>query len=205
MKERPIIFSPDMVRAILDGRKTQTRRVIRFKKWPDCPVIEMTEHNGFKGEPANIQRWTADHQAKKSILIEQNIKCPYGLLGDRLWVREAYGWAYDEQEKAFCVYRATADGIAVQSRWHASIHMPRTLSRITLEITDVRVERLRQISDEDCLAEGITKQVHIMGMMDTISLNQGGFFSLWNSIQGKKYPWESNPWVWVICFKWVKP
>ncbi len=164
MKERPIMFTGPMVRAILDGRKTQTRRVIRPQpRWVGDPGIP------FRTEDAD----------PKGI-----IQCPYGKPGDQLWVRET--WAPNEGDvlagKAF--YRA--DNNTIVERWRPSIHMPRWASRITLEITKVRVERLQDISEEDAKAEG--------------SAYRTEFRDIWRSIYGDG-SWAHNPWVWVIEFR----
>ena len=166
MKERPIIFSTPMVKAILDGRKTQTRRVIK-----DQPPLSM-----------------------RDMFKPKNLKCPYGQVGDRLWVRETFkpyncmgGFAYK------------ADGdLSTGFPWKPSIHMPRGASRITLEITESRAERLQDISEEDAKAEGVKC------CPNAVSDYKHHFMILWDSINGKKYPWDSNPWVWVISFKVVR-
>ena len=208
MKERPIIFNSDMVRAILDGRKTQTRRIVKPQ-----PTVEI-----------KYREYLAVVDGKK-------IKCPYGAPGDRLWVREAFCVVDDREfsgdvdeapEGAVWVdYRATPryappdvaypagwenDPIdAEHLTWRPSIHMPRWASRITLEITNVRVERLQEISEEDCLAEGM-RPFDPTSKLDQVFSDltpQDKFSALWDSINGKRAPWESNPWCWVTEFKKV--
>lgn len=211
-KERPIIFSGSMVRAILDGRKTQTRRVIKniVEGSGGWPSFSKGRHHGNMVKPKY---------------------CPYGLPGDRLWVRETYaihqtvdhirrpdGRAFSEVSDGCAAYRAdghdtvedlrshikvmgdmSLEAIEIQGdRWRPSIHMPRWASRITLEVTDVRVERVQEIetSPEDMLAEGVTAvteaAVHLAFE----------FRKLWDSINAKRgFGWDVNPWVWVVSFK----
>jgi hypothetical protein len=190
MKERPIIFSAEMVRAILDGRKTQTRRAI--KPQPTGGVLGL--------------RW--DHDMGKPSWIDPHgcpVKCPYGRPGDRLWVREAFGFSrqdddINEVERVVC-YKAGAPwysilndkseslvhsgyGRKVQpnhfvhhpARWKSSIHMPRWASRITLEIKSVRVERLQDISESDARAEGVRRNWtgdDLKGFAGTRDYNEG--------------------------------
>ncbi len=187
-----------MVRAILDGRQTQTRRIV--KPQPSEHVTGGTYNwNG----PLPFMNMPID------CILDA---CPYGLPGDRLWVRET--WTPVLQNAAL-VFRA--DGHSEESlKWKPSIHMPRRLSRITLEITAVRVERLQDITEEDAIAEGIERQGG--GFVDytvkSRSSNQptakASYSTLWDSINAKStaaairgdaHPWESNPWVWVVEFK----
>lgn len=195
MKERPIIFNSEMVRAILYGRKTQTRRIVKPQPIgiPDgayCdPYNKNCEHFTF---------WTKDN---KMCLPLGNVKikgketahwkCPYGHPGDRLWVRETFststkGW----------IYKADGHDLsrALSTRWKPSIHMPRWASRITLEITNVRVERLQNISEEDARAEGWISK--------TLCSPYTWYRDLWKSVYGEE-SWNSNPWIWVIEFKRV--
>ncbi|HFF8969403.1 hypothetical protein [Serratia marcescens] len=177
MKERPVIFNGEMVRAILDGRKTQTRRALNWKRQP---YTEMAER-----DDGSLWPWAEDGERGGDIWFS----CPFGEVGDRLWVRETFGDCGNR-----LVYRAdTEDGAASQvKRWVPSIHMPRWASRITLEITGVRVERLQDISEADAIAEGGTKHFNI-----------DWFGPLWASIYGVD-SWNSNPWVWVIEFRRVE-
>lgn len=181
MKERPILFSGPMVRAILDGRKTQTRRIVKPQPTNDyvtfmplsSELVGVTKHGG----PIDNRGW---------------LHCPYGKTGDRLWVRET--WCPDVEPYTF---RYKADGGEPLERWRPSIHMPRWASRITLEVVSVRVERLQDISEEDALAEGIT-----LVERGTSPVDQ--FNKLWESINGPG-SWEANPWVWVVSFKRIEP
>jgi hypothetical protein len=179
VRERPILFSGPMVRAILEGRKTQTRRIIN-PKWWRCL------------DPENEQ----DRIAALSM-------CPYGQPGDRLWVRETWAMMPDcHPVDSYPVYRATDPGWDDSNsglRWRPSIHMPRWASRITLEITCVRVERLCEISDEDAIAEGITEQEAEDPTYDG-SQPAWAFMTLWDSINGFG-SWAANPFVWVVEFQ----
>ena len=187
--ERPILFSGPMVRAILDGRKTMTRRVVKKQPpdgwdracWFRAPVMGWT----YRPEPAD--EW-------------HTVKCPYGQTSDRLWVRETWCDGYTGTADPY-LYRATYKGGANYT-WKPSIHMPRKASRITLEVVGVRVERLQEISEDDAFAEGVSDKVNPNEEDYTLSAEEV-FEKLWDSINGKKHPWDSNPWVWVVEFKRV--
>ncbi len=235
VKERPILFSGPMVRAILDGRKTQTRRIMKpqppsikavydatgtdFKlaraTWMDCPrewhicgpVGVVCELAGLK----NAYHWT----------------CPYGAVGDRLYVREA-GWI--DPAKEFFAYRASPQiaydlhgGGLIQSdedvetitakldkTWKRSpsIHMPRWASRIKLAVESVRSERVQDISEKDALAEGIPKDSRKKAMTPNGFVRcdwpQWSFHQLWDSINAKRgYGWVRDPWVWALGFNQI--
>lgn len=197
MKERPIIFSGQMVRAILNGTKTQTRRVINDQAWRAA--------RGFDdGWPV------ARHPDMPSTWYR--VRCPYGVRGNRLWVRETWshtgkgvGTIGDARDARMAmnghpVYRA--DGERLGFSWWPSIHMPSEFSRITLEITGVRVERLQDISHDDALAEGVEEFDGPIALKDQrLTLHQHAFANIWDAVNGKRHPWDSNPWVWVIEFK----
>lgn len=212
VKERGIIFSGEMVRAILDGRKTQTRRVVKWKMWPGMPVESVEAHHiPFTDSPANECSWTADHAEGGAIYVEQDIRCPYGLVGDRLWVRETWGEDYvgsslestGSQGQLLCgpkaevVYRADGHTMSdVSTGWKSPIHMFRWASRLALEITDVRVQRLHEISARACLDEGVTIREGEGGLVTR------AFRRTWDTLNAKRgYSWESDPWVWAITFK----
>lgn len=201
MTSRPILFSAPMVRALLDGTKTQTRRKIALDG--DLKFI-------------NYQH-TDDWQVRKNGLIEGQIICPYGKIGDELWVRETWqafrrtSHEYDEWEvmrspkdrhdyEFSPVYRA--DEKIFPDRWLPAIHMPREFSRITLEITGVKVERLQNISEEDAKAEG-AEPVLVPPDGGSRPFTQG-FMELWERINGPE-SWAANPWVFAISFKRVTP
>ncbi len=182
-----MIFNAEMVRAILDGRKTQTRRMLTPRQ------LEMIGYAAQAGECYPLESGL-QHANSQSYYQEW---CPFGAVGDRIWVRETFG---DCGERL--VYRAdTDDGATCKvKRWTPSIHMPRWASRITLEITDVRVERLASISDEDAGKEGYPADPSPFGG----SMDKWLWFrQLWDGI----YPDQSlkhNPWVWVIKFKRIE-
>jgi len=206
MKERPILFKTEMVRAILDGRKTQTRRVI--KPQPPCGLGKLDV-----SEPI----WTYTES-------DREWRCPYGQIGDRSWVREAWGVGsfYDKfapreiPELGTPFYRADNNPRSeVVKKWRPSIFMPRWASRITLEITDVRIERVQDISEADAKAEGIFQsgahgayapRYYEAWIGDRCISNESGvyvFRCLWDSINAKRgYSWDSNPFVWVVTFDW---
>ena len=198
IRERPILFSGPMVRAILEGRKTQTRRVVK----PDPEYI-------LDGE--NFPDGSVDCG-----YVWKFPKCPYGTPGDLLWVRETwctspayYKWKPSDLPVGFPIwYRAEADDD--ESRWRPSIFMPRWASRITLEIVDVRVERLKDISEKDSRAEGIFETPRdpgfeswsTHGMRDYYATPRRAFKALWDSINAKRgYGWDTNHWVWVVEFR----
>jgi len=215
--ERPILFSTLMVRAILAGTKTQTRRVVRGLA-TDATNVRMCSHY-IKCDARPVSGRVSDR-----------ILCPYGTVGDRLWVRETFYCDHfrypdapiDEMSKLL-EYRADHEcrnweaGCPCRdeygrSSWRSSRFMPRWASRITLEVTGVRVERVQCISPEDAAAEGTP------GVIGPLRVNSGppaesflsatyGFMQLWNAINGKRAgaAWADNPWVWVVSFRRVQP
>lgn len=205
MEERPILFSGPMVRAILEGRKTQTRRVVKPQFEGETPLADLYLSGKWDKRP----------------------RCPYGKPGDRLWVRETWRpWHETDHECGcgeHCDCRRTpptkvcfkANGLEIQPedralgvKWRPSIHMPRSASRITLEVVDVRVGRIESITEEDAKAEGAI--YHSMGGWQHYEGSplyrtaRGSFLHLWEKINGDE-SLLSNPWVWVIEFKQVKP
>lgn len=236
MKERGMIFNAEMVRAILDGRKTQTRRPI---KWKQTRFTEI-------GEREDGSKWPWSEDAEHACDFWH--PCPFGAVGDRIWVRET--WATLGNEDGCCVdwegnlckgdersaariYRASCEqrpgdyGLwsipddaywkphtkehKFEGAWRPSIHMPRWASRILLEITDVRVERLNAISEEDATAEGVPPAGSLLPDYPGTFLTPKGDFAtakvafqrLWESIYGEE-SWKANGWVWVISFKRVE-
>ncbi len=210
-KERPILFSGPMIRAILDGRKTQTRRVVKPQPPADHPFPQPCVNDGYwwndsKDDHDDVSFWPT---------YSTCLPCPYGKPGDRLWVREA--WAVvphvtDNGPK----HRAKGDGTGVTWRadwnanpsgfkWKPSIHMPRWASRITLEITGVRVERLGDISEADAIAEGcgVYSEGEWLNHVECGITRVQRFHELWESINGPE-SWAANPWVWVIEFQKVE-
>jgi hypothetical protein len=187
--ERPILFSAQMVQAILRNQKTQSRRVI--KPQPEW----VNDHLGGRWKFASFAwGWDAQPQPVSTIVYH----CPYGQPGDRLWVRET--WAQHEiGGETHTFYRADSapDGDGI--RWRPSIFMPRNLSRITLEVTGVRVERVQDIDTHDVPKEGVSAYGGSLAGADAW---RATFAELWDSINAKRgHSWESNPFVWVIEFK----
>ena len=261
MKYRPILFSGEMVRAVLDGRKTQTRRVIKPAfgepdKWgvwgsesePSQGYFILCHEDG--GEPnyelvknctcgwANNPDWTHDDLCKTQICEpckrppknpnsypERVVRCPYGSPDDRLWVREAFQIVGRNYQPTTHITKSLPAGCEVLYRqrdergwlefehpsepflWRPSIHMPRCASRITLEVVSVRVERLQEITVDDCIAEGVHHLVPC-GFNEYGDVNAyAAFRDLWDSINSKprkdgtNISWSANPWVWVVEFK----
>lgn len=181
MKEHPILFSAPMVKAILEGRKTMTRRVIK----PQPKIIHDVYNDGTI-------------ETEQLFRNKTRLKCPYGQAGDRLWVRETYLTFVCQP---IC-YKADGYLKLETEKWHPSIFMPRWASRITLEITNIRVERVWGIrrDKKNWIAEGYTKPFE--GTITWALEADRWFAKLWDSINAKRgYSWESNPWVWVIEFK----
>ncbi|HCE6800507.1 TPA: hypothetical protein NHO84_001259 [Pseudomonas aeruginosa] len=205
-RERPILFNDQMVRAILEGRKTVTRRAVK--------------DTGFYAIDAAIHGNEVALREREAL----STRCPFGQPGDRLWVREAWqgplisdeeqaanqSWWKDMtkfQDQAHCAYRASGDNNEYvdpdgyfHCKWKPSIHMPRWASRILLEITAVRVERLQDITPNQCIAEGAwrEKDKELGRGQEAIA----AFADLWRSTGGD---WDANPWVWVVEFKRVTP
>lgn len=208
MKERPILFSGEMVRAILEGRKTQTRRVV---KWAgrDYSQYENLVAVSLENYPhAHASETTGIGIPSEGGVVQIMGKCPYGKPGDRLWVRETtyaplIGQSHVMQVNEGLLYAADVAHRPSHYKTVSSIHMPRWASRITLEIVSVRVERLQDISANDARAEGVFCPEALYAQNGE-SAPVAVFYDLWESINGKTHPWESNPWVWVIEFKVVK-
>lgn len=208
MKLRPILFNGAMVRALLDGSKTQTRRAVKSVALDWIEKYKFTPE--FVADPANML-------------------CKFGGAGDQLWVRETWQyydwtedgipcirfaadnqtmWAANADESAVAQWEILSapenyniDNRARDRKWRPSIHMPRWASRIALEITSVRVERLNVISEADARAEGI--DIAECVMEPTLLAGKAVFRRLWEAINGEG-SWEANPWVWVIEFKRVE-
>lgn len=195
MKERGMIFNAEMVRAILDGRKTQTRRPVKF------PVHDK-----------NLGCELAGNELAGELSAGNYLNSAFGRPGDCIWVRETWN-----KYGGLLTYRADHDWIddmrketVCTAKWVPSIHMPRWASRILLEITDVRVERLNAISEEDARAEGIIDggclncgEPEPCGCANPEPDATDAFAYLWQSIYGREN-WNANPWVWVIEFKRVE-
>lgn len=227
MKERPILMSAPMVRATMRAKspKTQTRRCVKAPRWAAEPLNVEGYDDGRFGALASVSGCFSD------------LPCPYGQPGDRLWVRETWRQSLDRLNKRLLVgYRADQDDDYFDVResrpcdfptigWRPSIFMPRAFSRILLEITEVRVERVQDISEEDAIAEGIQSEYMIVGVncnggrhaedqalrffvhdtpdeSDQFECAGDAFASLWDSINAKRgFGWDVNPFVWAISFR----
>lgn len=193
-KERPILFSGPMVKAILEGRKTQTRRVI--KPQPQNRGVLNTVW-GFGVRNSDPDNFSA--HIRKPDGEDVWVRCPYGRPGDRLWVRETWG-RYYPFEPVKLAYRA--DNPEEHPKWKPSIHMPRWASRITLEITNIKVQRVQDISHDDAVAEGFSYVEPCAEYPHGKTWGRLGFSQTWDKINLERgYGWEANPWVWVVEFK----
>lgn len=217
MKERPIIFSGDMVKAILEDRKTQTRRIIkpqpiRLPAAYDRVGMTIWPPGSQPGEDGVSWGDKAPSNSPTKVMAKH---CPYGQTGDRLWVREAWceHWIHNGEEWIEAGYRYKAtDEKDKRAKWYPSIYMPHCASRIALEIVSIRVEKLQEISEEDYIKEGLKpcKKNPKLAISHYSEANanklilQKDFMFLWDSINGEVNPWSSNPWVWVIEFRRVK-
>lgn len=186
MEERPILFSTSMVQAILDGRKTMTRRVCKLKR-----VVE--PEYSYPAQTENPPLWWDFYEC--SGISYERIKCPFGKIGDRLWVREMWAYATDFGNSTDHVfYKASYKNGRIYddvTMWKPSIFMPRRIARITLEITNVRVDKLVTLNYNDAIKEGFE------------SIEQ--FKCLWDKINSKKENclWQDNPYVWILEFRRV--
>ncbi|HIE9406578.1 TPA: morphogenetic protein [Klebsiella pneumoniae] len=235
MKERGMIFNSEMVRAIVSGRKTQTRRIMKVQPKPSK---SRPGDFWFSSKKLESMVHVSDLAPGKSPIADYHLFiqehcCPFGAVGDRIWVRETFqGPLFDYdlmdsyckdptpfEKPEFCVYKA--DGVPapefydaddeLHCCWRPSIHMPRWASRILLGITDVRVERLNAISEEDATAEGVPPAGSLLpDYLGTFLTPKGDFATakvafqrLWESIYGEE-SWKANGWVWVIEFKRVE-
>ncbi|WP_250602038.1 hypothetical protein [Serratia marcescens] len=233
MKERPVIFNSEMVRAILDGRKTQTRRVIKVQPSEHFHPMNMSLELDYSSRwytPGVVDKDGYLQPAKGQVFgvagEDEGYACPFGAVGERLWVRETFAILGNEdgcpidwdgnlikgdEKHAARIYKASCwqepgnyglwsipdRDTLYEGAWRPSIHMPRWASRITLEITAVRVERLNDISDGDAISEGCSAADMKSG--DCVA---DVFKRLWASIYGEE-SWSANPWVWVIEFRRV--
>jgi hypothetical protein len=237
IRERPILFSAEMVQAILANRKTQTRRVVKgltgeYFNWlggvkPDDAVgveVHSVKDCLRQTDDGQLYKYTgllascAEYPEEGFI----EVRCPYGVVGDRLWVRETWQawrccdvehnewevadkWELETLNTSLTIeHRATSKSMGP---WRPSIFMPRWASRILLEVVKIRVERLQDITDEDVRSEGVTVQMEAIMMAATFGKSPEWmvYWNLWNSINNKYgNSWESNPWVWVVEFRRLK-
>lgn len=216
MRERPMLFSSEMVRAILEGRKTQTRRLVTAgwdpNGYPSVRVLRSV------AERTGVHAFFSGPQLPD----ELGVRCPFGVPRDRLWVRETLRngandkWQYAADDKVIVLPREDNQRVLAMRVWvhHVgrdycpSIHMPRWASRLTLEITGVRVERLQDISEADAQAEGVARDTepcdHKRQSCEDIGCmgptHRSTYCELWDALNAKRAPWSSNPWVWVLSF-----
>jgi len=226
-KERPIIFSGPMVNAILRGEKTQTRRIINHPgnmphfdrllcdwalsgdphQWDGKEYIRRWQGMGLKPPPPKVGDWIWEIQSDVDDTVTLPVPCPYGDVGDRLWVREV--WKSHGREGRTCpypaIYRAeyTYEKVGkALGPWKSPIHMPRWASRIDLEITARTAARLHDITEEDAQAEGINGHEALVGQVANPYVTS--YADYWDALNGKRYPWESNPWVWVLTLRRIE-
>lgn len=207
-RERPIVFSSARVRAILDGRMVQARLVVdRLTTFGKITEFQPSATPGYAWTFRDRRMLWQDIRANRLVSA-----CPYGQPGDRLWVREPFatydGGPRDDGERSTGVlYRADPmyDGCGPGDfawSWRPSIHMPREASRITLELTDVRVQRVRQISDDDCTEEGCGGGHDAIPDYGFSATPYEHFRHLWDSLNAKRgFGWNANPWVWALTFR----
>uniref|UniRef100_A0A6M3LT89 ASCH domain-containing protein n=1 Tax=viral metagenome TaxID=1070528 RepID=A0A6M3LT89_9ZZZZ len=205
MTKRPILFNSKMVSAILEGHKTQTRRVI--KPQPDFSGViypSLLKWRRFRS------KWGAFPQnASKGSIPIFAYNCPFGKVGDKLYVREKFQLSKGDfastleeelnKKPQVLYYASDSPRYRDKDKWRPSIHMPKWASRITLEITDIRVERLQDIGYTEMKKEGCLPVNCCGGMTET--LLEEYWIPLWNSVAKKEYQWNQNPWVFVISFK----
>ena len=229
MKDRPIIFSGEMVRAILDGKKTQTRRVVKFMHETPKLIGQAAEHRNLNAVyPAREKGWVFWQTTRAGDGLAEFTKkayatgllCPYGEPGDRLWVKEAWYTSkkYDPlppakfpvEAKTIFRYLGSRAKPEWAGRTRSARFMPRWASRITLEIVNVRVERLQDVSDDDAKAEGfeyygetLFKDYGEILAEHTAIYKYASYWDLLNARQG--FLWKSNPWVWMIEFRVLGP
>lgn len=210
-RERPIIMSAESVRAVLDGRKTQTRRVVREQEL----LTGLACEDSHDGGDLVVEWSTGGHSGPGYYAYcgeypedgAEFLGSPFGRPGDRLWVREVAAWNPEFRDPESIWYRADPKWDAPGSgyypdnkNWRSPIHMPRWASRITLEVESVTVERLQDISTDDLRAEGIASST------DYGPLLYESFHEVWDRLNAKRgHPWDSNPWVWRVEFKRAKP
>lgn len=204
MRERPILFSAPLVRALLAGTKTQTRRLVR----PQPPVY--LHGREFRPIP-KTDIWGAFVVVDGASVCRgpDTIRCPYGTVGDRLWVRESL-----DMWPGSIAYRADGEPCEVKdwdwfdgwTRAHVpSIHMPRWASRIDLEITGIRFERLQAITEADAKAEGVDAEYCASPVIRERVPSREKFRDLWDELNGERASWASDPFVWVVEFRVIRP
>ncbi len=209
-KERPILFKSEMIRAILANLKTQTRRLVN----PPLPTPEKFPGSSFglwhaPHCPADIWDMTGSVGVARDAGFPVKCRCPYGEVGDRLWCRETFCLPDPNDRRIIC-YRASGDPVTNGEKWKPSIFLPRWACRLELEITEVRVQRLQDISEEDAIAEGMDgryakfineKMVRVCkGQCPRTPVEQ--YAALWDRInKDPAKAWAANPWCWCVSFR----
>jgi len=224
MRERPILFNGPMVRAILGGTKGQTRRPVRMPEgWPGDGPMRPTSVAMVQASEGTCA-WLVQRDADEIGSTQTGVRCPFGAPGDRLWVRETLkrgAWGDADDAVFYAADDAPAWDVTRPCVWPwkrpvlPSIHCPRGLSRLTLEVTGVRVERLQDITEADALAEGVVQvpsggyvvrgtAQDACGLCHTSPVT--AFSIAWDDAYGEgDHAWEHNPWVWVVEFRRVTP
>lgn len=237
MTERPILFSGREVRAVLSGQKAQARRIVKPQPAHSCRY----EMNGAGDKALHLAdgpRGGASHVRKtlyvpvKATSADHRLPCPFGAPGDHLWCRETFALEHLGEDGERVVWKADRAALWLSdgekphylesdykpARWTPAVQMPRRLSRIMLEVTGVRVQRLQDISEEDAKAEGLKVTGPTVNQAGEVIDDRPGYLgygslwhdprrafeAIWDSINGKSAPWSSNPWVWVLEFKRVE-
>jgi hypothetical protein len=201
MKERPIIMSAESVQAILDGRKTQTRRIIKGNKL-------LSKSDGAKRRIFMLPNDLAEINSLLQIKQESELKqiSPYGQMGDRLWVKENFiRLTTVDKDLNFKTFDVIGSSSNCEYKKMSSLFMTRSLSRLTLEITKIRVERLQDITEDDAIAEGCYITDNDLISCCNYDCSKHKYEILWNKLNAKRgYSWDSNPFVWVIEFRRVE-
>lgn len=196
IRERPILFSAPMVLAILDGRKTQTRRIIKPQ-----PRTDWLGYTMMHSKPGVALLNGPDYPDD----ADDELPCPYGAPGDRLWVRERCYEGTHSGGRPWVRYAADGEHqLPRGTRWRPSIHMHRWASRILLEVTEVRVQRLKQISEQDARAEGVEPLESLCSGERPRLSHLISYEITWNDINGRG-SWDANPWVWAVSFCVLEP
>jgi len=218
VKERPILFNAAMVLALLEGRKTQTRRVVKPQPPANTLQVSTWHHpDSDDGRGHRFYAW-ADEPSDLHINADWCYPSPFGQAGDQLWVKETIVKVGFSGEHVYSAYKAD-EHLTVADAWPwkrdqlNSIHCPRGLSRIDLEVTGVRVERLNRISEDDCYAEGIDTEgaaynegENYVNAGSPVPAARWAYATLWDQINGRgPHHWNANPWVWVVEFERAKP
>jgi hypothetical protein len=212
--ERPLIFSAPMLKTLLAGRKSQTRRLVKPQPTRTLPNTEtvgdldIVREQGWRWQQTKTRHVYVSDRSETSFAENLEHSCPYGVPGDRLWVKET--WHPCDGGTLYAADYTSKQEAGIE-RWQSPLYMPRAESRITLELTGVRVERIQETSAADIMAEGVVERPHddpILGRCPVSAFDgvcypdlRSLWASGWNAINGKRAPWAGNPWVWVLEFR----